>query len=382
LTRFVIIIVRNSVVAVGLSSPQPARVNFGISRLITHARYAYLPSFLSLQIWKMYKQAEASFWTAEEIDLAGDLKDWDTLTNNERHFVSHVLAFFAASDGIVNENLAQNFATEIQSPEARCFYGFQIAVENIHSETYSLLIDTYVRDPVEKSRLLQAIETVPCVSKKANWALQWCDRKYSSFAERCVAFAAVEGIFFSGSFCAIFWLKKRGLMPGLSFSNELISRDEGLHCDFACLLYKKLVNQLSAERVAEIISNAVDIEKEFVRDALPVELIGMVSLFVGSLVCLLDVHSAVECHSYSSISSLFIQQNSLLMQQYIEFVADRLLVALGQKKHYNAKNPFDFMEMISLTGKTNFFEKRVGEYAKSGVGNDGNNRVFDLDADF
>jgi ribonucleoside-diphosphate reductase subunit M2 len=224
----------------------------------------------------MYKQAEASFWTAEEIDLAGDLKDWDTLTNNERHFVSHVLAFFAASDGIVNENLAQNFATEIQSPEARCFYGFQIAVENIHSETYSLLIDTYVRDPAEKSRLLQAIETVPCVSQKANWALQWCDRNHASFAERCVAFAAVEGIFFSGSFCAIFWLKKRGLMPGLSFSNELISRDEGLHCDFACLLYNKLVNKLSAERVAEIITNAVNIEKEFVRDALPVELIGMV----------------------------------------------------------------------------------------------------------
>jgi ribonucleotide reductase beta subunit family protein with ferritin-like domain len=224
----------------------------------------------------MYKQAEASFWTAEEIDLAGDLKDWDTLTNNERHFVSHVLAFFAASDGIVNENLAQNFATEIQSPEARCFYGFQIAVENIHSETYSLLIDTYVRDPAEKSRLLQAIETVPCVSQKAHWALQWCDRNHASFAERCVAFAAVEGIFFSGSFCAIFWLKKRGLMPGLSFSNELISRDEGLHCDFACLLYNKLVNKLSAERVAEIITNAVNIEKEFVRDALPVELIGMV----------------------------------------------------------------------------------------------------------
>jgi ribonucleoside-diphosphate reductase subunit M2 len=259
----------------------------------------------------MYKQAEASFWTAEEIDLAGDLKDWDTLTNNERHFVSHVLAFFAASDGIVNENLAQNFATEIQSPEARCFYGFQIAVENIHSETYSLLIDTYVRDPVEKSHLLQAIETVPCVSKKANWALQWCDRKYSSFAERCVAFAAVEGIFFSGSFCAIFWLKKRGLMPGLSFSNELISRDEGLHCDFACLLYNKLVNQLSAERVAEIISNAVDIEKEFVRDALPVELIGMVRWLVGSLVCLLDDRSAVECPSFSSISSLFIHPTEL-----------------------------------------------------------------------
>lgn len=224
----------------------------------------------------MYKQAEASFWTAEEIDLASDLKDWDGLTPNERHFVSHVLAFFAASDGIVNENLAQNFATEVQSPEARCFYGFQIAVENIHSETYSLLIDTYVRDPAEKARLLQAIETVPCVRNKANWALQWCDRRHASFAERCIAFAAVEGIFFSGSFCAIFWLKKRGLMPGLCFSNELISRDEGLHCDFACLLYKKLVNQLPAERVVEIVTNAVDIEKEFVRDALPVELIGMV----------------------------------------------------------------------------------------------------------
>jgi len=301
------------------------------------------------QIWQMYKKAEASFWTAEEIDLASDLKDWDNLTANERHFVSHVLAFFAASDGIVNENLAANFATEIQSAEARCFYGFQIAVENIHSETYSLLIDTYIRDNTEKDHLLNAIDTVPCVQKKANWALQWCERDNASFAERCIAFAAVEGIFFSGSFCAIFWLKKRGLMPGLCFSNELISRDEGLHCDFACLVYSKLKNQLPEERIVEIITNAVEIEKEFVSDALPVELIGM---------------------------------NSRLMCTYIEFCADRLLVALGCKRHYNAKNPFEWMEMISLQGKTNFFEKRVGEYAKSGVGTAASEQVFSLDADF
>ena len=223
----------------------------------------------------MYKKAEASFWTAEEIDLGYDMKDWETLSNNERHFISHILAFFAASDGIVNENLSGNFATEVQSSEARCFYGFQIAVENIHSETYSLLIDTYIKDQTEKSHLLNAIETVPCVQKKANWALQWCDANNASFAERMIAFAAVEGIFFSGSFCAIFWLKKRGLMPGLSFSNELISRDEGLHCDFACLLYSKLVNKLPESRIVEIITNAVEIEKEFVVDALPVELIGM-----------------------------------------------------------------------------------------------------------
>jgi ribonucleoside-diphosphate reductase subunit M2 len=297
----------------------------------------------------MYKKAEASFWTAEEIDLACDMKDWDAISNNERHFVSHILAFFAASDGIVNENLAANFATEIQSPEARCFYGFQIAVENIHSETYSLLIDTYVRDNTKKNHLLNAIETVPCVQKKANWALNWCDRNNASFAERCVAFAAVEGIFFSGSFCAIFWLKKRGLMPGLCFSNELISRDEGLHCDFACLLYNKLVNQLPQARILEIITNAVNIEKEFVCDALPVELIGM---------------------------------NSKLMCQYIEFCADRLLAALHCDRHYNATNPFEWMEMISLQGKTNFFEKRVAEYAKSGVGVSADEQVFDLDADF
>ena len=296
----------------------------------------------------MYKKAEASFWTAEEIDLASDLKDWENLSSNERHFVSHVLAFFAASDGIVNENLAQNFATEIQSPEARCFYGFQIAVENIHSETYSLLIDTYIRDPTEKTHLLTAIDTVPCVKKKANWALKWCSPENASFAERCIAFAAVEGIFFSGSFCAIFWLKKRGLMPGLCFSNELISRDEGLHCDFACLLYRKLVHKLPKSRIEEIITDAVEIEKEFVQDALPVELIGM---------------------------------NSTLMCQYIEFCADRLLVALECPRYYKAQNPFEWMEMISLQGKTNFFEKRVGEYSKSGVGVD-SNHTFDLDADF
>jgi len=301
------------------------------------------------EIWNMYKKAEASFWTAEEIDLANDLKDWDNLNANERHFVSHILAFFAASDGIVNENLAANFATEIQSPEARCFYGFQIAVENIHSETYSLLIDTYIKNAGEKEHLLNAIETVPCVQRKARWALQWCERENASFAERCVAFAAVEGIFFSGSFCAIFWLKKRGLMPGLSFSNELISRDEGLHCDFACLLYRKLINQLPEARITEIVTNAVEIEKEFVSDALPVELIGM---------------------------------NSKLMCNYIEFCADRLLAELGCARHFNATNPFEWMEMISLQGKTNFFEKRVGEYAKSGVGVDADKQVFSLDEDF
>jgi ribonucleoside-diphosphate reductase subunit M2 len=297
----------------------------------------------------MYKKAEACFWTAEEIDLAADANDWLKLTSNEKHFVSHVLAFFAASDGIVNENLAANFNTEIQSAEARCFYGFQQAIENIHSEVYSLLIDTYIRDIQEKTRLLTAIETVPCVQKKANWALNWFDRNLNSFAERIVAFAAVEGIFFSGSFCSIFWLKKRGLMPGLCFSNELISRDEGMHCDFACLIYKKLVNQLPQSRVFEIIGDAVLIECEFVREALPVELIGM---------------------------------NSKLMSQYIEFCSDRLLVALGCEKKYNTINPFDWMESISLQGKTNFFEKRVSEYAKSGVGVDSAQQVISFDEDF
>jgi ribonucleoside-diphosphate reductase beta chain len=301
-------------------------------------------------IWSYYKKHEASFWTAEEIDLAADLDHWtNKLNDNERYFIKHVLAFFAASDGIVNENLAENFLHEVQYTEARFYYGFQIAVENIHSETYSLLIDTYIKDKAEKGRLFNAIETMDCVKKKADWALNWIDE--GSFAERIVAFAAVEGIFFSGSFCSIFWLKKRGLMPGLTFSNELISRDEGLHCDFACLLYTKhLVNKLSKKTVAKIITDAVDIEKEFVTEALPVNLIGM---------------------------------NAKLMTQYIEFVADRLLVELGNDKIYNATNPFDFMEMISLQGKTNFFEKRVGDYQKAGVMNKNDeDKNFSLDADF
>ena len=298
-------------------------------------------------IWEMYKKHEASFWTAEEIDLSADLKDWQNLNDGERHFISHVLAFFAASDGIVNENLAVNFMSEVQVPEARCFYGFQIMMENIHSETYALLIDTYIKDAQEKDRLFHAIDTVPCVKKKAEWALRWIEN--GSFAERLVAFAAVEGIFFSGSFCSIFWLKKRGLMPGLTFSNELISRDEGMHCEFACLLYSMLNNKLPQQQVTEIIVDAVAIEKEFITDALPVDLIGM---------------------------------NSRLMSQYIEFVADRWLVELGCPKVYNTPNPFDFMEMISLQGKTNFFEKRVGDYQKSGVMSAKESAGFSLDEDF
>ena len=300
-------------------------------------------------IWSYYKKAEASFWTAEEIDLGQDLKDWATLTRDEKHFIKHVLAFFAASDGIVNENLAENFVSEVQYTEAKFFYGFQIAIENIHSETYSLLIDTYVKDVKEKDGLFNALETMDCVKKKGDWALRWIDE--GNFAERLVAFAAVEGIFFSGSFCSIFWLKKRGLMPGLTFSNELISRDEGLHCDFACLLYNNhLNNKLSEDAIQTIISDAVTIEKEFVTDALPVRLIGM---------------------------------NAELMCQYIEFVADRLLTELNCSKMYHSTNPFDFMEMISLQGKTNFFEKRVGEYQKAGVLNSENdNDKFSLDHDF
>lgn len=302
-------------------------------------------------IWKFYKQAEASFWTAEELDLHTDLDHWSNkLNDDERHFIKHVLAFFAASDGIVNENLAENFVAEVQYPEAKFFYGFQIAMENIHSETYSLLIDTYIKDPVEKDKLFHAIDTLDCVKKKAKWALRWIEN--ASFAERLVAFAAVEGIFFSGSFCSIFWLKNRGLMPGLSFSNELISRDEGLHCDFACHLYMNhLVNKLPKERVTEIIVDAVEIEKEFVTDAIPVRLIGM---------------------------------NADLMKQYIEFVADRLLGELGCDKVFGSSNPFSFMEMISLQGKTNFFEKRVGEYQKAGVmsSNDKESTQFSIEADF
>ena len=285
-------------------------------------------------IWEMYKKQEASIWTAEELDLASDLNDWSNkLNDDERFFIKHVLAFFAASDGIVNENLAENFLSEVQYTEAKFFYGFQIMMENIHSETYSLLIDTYIKDSKEKDYLFNAIETFEPVKKKADWAMRWIEN--GSYAERLIAFAAVEGIFFSGSFCSIFWLKKRGLMPGLTFSNELISRDEGLHCDFACLLYNNhLVNKLPKEDIRKIIADAVEIEKEFVVESLPVRLIGM---------------------------------NSDLMCQYIEFVADRLLAELDNEKIYNASNPFDFMDMINLQGKTNFFEKRVGEYQKAGV---------------
>ncbi|XP_013788655.1 ribonucleoside-diphosphate reductase subunit M2 B-like [Limulus polyphemus] len=300
-------------------------------------------------IWQMYKRAEASFWTAEEVDLSKDVYDWEQLKDEERHFISHVLAFFAASDGIVNENLVERFSQEVQVTEARCFYGFQIAIENVHSEMYSLLIDTYIKDPNERMRLFNAIETLPCVKKKADWALTWISHPTATFGERVVAFAAVEGIFFSGSFASIFWLKKRGLMPGLTFSNELISRDEGLHCDFACLLFSHLVNKPSKERVVEIIKEAVKIEQEFLTDALPVALIGM---------------------------------NCQLMKQYIEFVADRLLLELGCDKVYNGENPFDFMEHISLEGKTNFFEKKVGEYQKCGVMAKREEHKFTLDADF
>ena len=300
-------------------------------------------------IWEMYKKQEASIWTAEELDLSPDLVDWESkLNDDERFFIKHVLAFFAASDGIVNENLAENFLSEVQYTEAKFFYGFQVMMENIHSETYSLLIDTYIKDTKEKNYLFNAIETFEPVKKKADWAMRWIDN--GSYAERLISFAAVEGIFFSGSFCSIFWLKKRGLMPGLTFSNELISRDEGLHCDFACMLYNNhLVNKLPKQQVQKIIADAVEIEKEFVTESLPVRLIGM---------------------------------NADLMSQYIEFVADRLLTELGNDKIYNTSNPFDFMDMINLQGKTNFFEKRVGEYQKAGVLNNENNTTFSLDSDF
>lgn len=301
-------------------------------------------------IWDFYKKAVASFWTTEEVDLAKDISDWNNLKEDERGFISHVLAFFAASDGIVNENLVSNFCQEVQVPEARCFYGFQMAIENIHSEMYSLLIDTYVQDTKEKLHLFRAVETVPCVGKKANWALKWIENRDQPFAVRLIAFAAVEGIFFSGSFAAIFWLKKRGVMPGLTFSNELISRDEGLHTDFACLLFKHCHKKPNQQQIHELISEAVDIEKEFLTDALPVALIGM---------------------------------NCKLMCQYIEFVADRLLIELGCDKIWKSENPFDFMDNISLEGKTNFFEKRVGEYQRMGVMNKSKEQhQFTLDAEF
>ncbi len=300
-------------------------------------------------VWNMYKKAEASFWTAEEVDLSKDTKDWQALTDKERHFISHVLAFFAASDGIVNENLAMNFSNQVQWPEARCFYGFQITMENIHSEMYSLLIDTYIKDPLEKDTLFKAIETVPCVKKKADWAITWMQSEEADFASRLMAFACVEGIFFSGSFCAIYWLKERGVMPGLTTSNEFISRDEGMHTDFACLLYSKLVHKLSKTKAHKMVREAVRIEKEFITDALPCALIGM---------------------------------NAKLMGQYIEFVADRLLVQLGYPKLWNVACPFPFMERIALEGKTNFFEKRVAEYSKVGVGKSREAMTFATDADF
>ena len=299
-------------------------------------------------LWDWYKKQQACFWTAEEIDLHADIVDWNTkLSDDERYFIKHILAFFVASDGIVNENLAENFVNEVQYSEAKFFYGFQIMMENIHSETYSLLIDTYVKDEIEKDRLFRAIEVFPAIKKKADWALKWIES--DSFAERLIAFAAVEGIFFSGAFCSIFWLKKRGLLPGLTFSNELISRDEGMHCDFAVHLHNNhIVNRVPQERIREIILDALTIEREFITESLPVSLIGM---------------------------------NAKLMTQYLEYVTDRLLIEFGCDREYESTNPFDFMEMISLEGKTNFFEKRVSEYQKAGVKSGGTGSIT-FDSDF
>ena len=300
-------------------------------------------------LWDLYKKQQACIWTAEDIDLSQDLNDWrNVLNDDEKYFVKNILAFFAASDGIVNENLAENFVKEVQYSEAKFFYGFQIMMENIHSETYSLLIDTYIQEQEEKNMLFKAIDTIPAVKKKAEWALKWIDSPH--FQERLIAFAAVEGIFFSGSFCSIFWLKKRGLMPGLSFSNELISRDEGMHCDFAVHLHNNhIINKVSQDRIKEILTSALEIEKEFITESLPVRLIGM---------------------------------NSELMIQYLEFVTDRLLLDLGCSRVYNSENPFDFMANIALQGKTNFFEKRVGEYQKAGIMNKNEDDPFGFDADF
>ena len=309
-------------------------------------RYVMFP-IEDVDIWKSYKKQMDCFWRAEEVDLSKDDKDWKKLTENEQYFIKMVLAFFAASDGIVLENLGMRFMSEVQMPEARAFYGFQIMMENVHSEMYSLLIDSYIQNSEEKDKCFKAIENFPCIKKKADWAIKWINDKRSIFATRLIAFACVEGIFFSGSFCAIYWLKKRGLMPGLTFSNELISRDEGMHTDFAVLLYSKLQKKLNKQRVYEIIKEAVEIEKEFICDALPCRLIGM---------------------------------NSDLMTKYIEFVADRLIVQLGYDKIYHSPNPFDFMEMISIEGKTNFFEKRVGDYSLSSSKKD--ESVFDFDSAF
>tara|TARA_B110000858_G_C17804557_1_gene477202 strand:- start:1491 stop:2498 length:1008 start_codon:yes stop_codon:yes gene_type:complete len=302
------------------------------------------------KLWDAYKIAEASFWTAEEIDFSKDTNDWESLTKNEKHFLKNIIAFFAGSDGIVLENLVGNFCNEIQLPEARCFYGFQIAIENIHSEVYSLIIDKYVKDELEKATLFNAIEEIPCVKRKADWAMKWMSPDKASFAERVIAFAVVEGIFFSGSFCAIFWLKKRGLLPGLTFSNELISRDEGMHTDFAVLIYEMLINKLDPERIYSIVTQAVEIEKSFITESIPCALIGM---------------------------------NAELMKQYIEYVADRLLVQLGYAKYYNSENPFEFMQLISMENKTNFFEKRVSEYSLANVTTDGTaNDDIEFDAEF
>ena len=308
-------------------------------------RYVMFP-LTDKSIWDMYKKQMDCFWRAEEIDLSQDLNDWKKLNEGEKHFIKMVLAFFAASDGIVLENLGMRFLSEVQLPEARAAYGFQLAMENIHSETYSLLIDTYIKDDREKTELFKALNNFPCIKKKADWAIKWINDKRSNFATRLLAFACVEGIFFSGSFCAIYWLKKRGLMPGLTFSNELISRDEGMHTDFA-VLYSKLNNKSKKSKVYELIKEAVSIEKEFICDALPCKLIGM---------------------------------NQKLMKQYIEFVADRLVVQLGYPKIFNSSNPFDFMEMISLDGKTNFFEKRVGDYSLAS--GDHSQASFDINLDF
>ena len=292
-------------------------------------RYVLFP-IQHKDIWEMYKKAEDSFWRTAEVDLSKDLTHWNKLTEQEKHFISMILAFFAGSDGIVVENLGARFMNDVKVSEARAFYGFQIAMENIHSEMYSILIDTYIKDKDEKGKLFNALEEFPCIKKKGDWAIKWINDKRSSFAIRLVAFACVEGIFFSGAFCSIYWLKKRGLMPGLTFSNELISRDEALHTEFAVLLYGKLKKKIRKDKLYEIVKEAVEIEKEFITSALPCRLIGM---------------------------------NDIMMSQYIEFVADRLIVQLGYEPIYNASNPFEFMEMISIEGKTNFFEKRVGEYA-------------------
>jgi len=313
-----------------------------------HDRFVLFP-IQQTDLWKKYKDHCAVIWFAEEIDLSKDMKDWEKLTADERHFIKHIIGFFAGSDGIVMENLATRFTREVQWPEAKFFYAIQNQMEAIHSETYSLLIDTYITDPKEKHELLHAIDTIPCVKKKADWALKWIDSKEADFSTRLLAFAAVEGIFFSGAFCAIFWLKQRGIMPGLTLSNEFIARDEGLHTDFACTLYGKLVNRLTKQQAHKIIREAVKIEKQFITKSLPCELIGM---------------------------------NAKLMSQYIEFVADRLVQQLGYPKIYSATNPFDFMERISLENKDNFFEKRVSTYAKAGVGKKTEEMSFNMEAAF